>query len=141
MDAGPSVEGVISSPRVLCSLGISLTNGTTLPKNSISLRTPMSLPAHTQNTGKMLRVTRPLRMPSRSSSSVSVSLSKNFSINPSSFSAAASTNILFKAVAFSISSAGMSSTFGEPPSAFHEYFFMVSTSMMALKPGPVCVGY
>ena len=141
MEAGPSGAGLISSPRVLCSLGISFTNGTTLPKNSISLRTPMSFPAHTQNTGKMLRVTRPLRMPSRSSSSVSVSLSKNFSISPSSFSAAASTRILFKAMAFSISSAGISSILGEPPSALQEYFFMVSTSMMALNPGPVCVGY
>ena len=55
----------------------------TFPEHGVTL---------TQNTGYMLRVMRPLRMPSRISSSVREPCSKNFSIRVSSFSAAASTN-------------------------------------------------
>ena len=140
-DVGPSLSAGTSSPLVLCTLGISLTKGTTLPRNSMSRRTPMSLPAQTQNTGKMLRVTRPFLIPSRSSSSVRASSSKNFSMRLSSFSAAASTRALWSSIALSISSAGISSMIGAPPSGFHEYFFISSTSMRELKPGPVDIGY
>ena len=37
--------------------------------------------------------------------------------------------------------AGISSIVGAPPSGFHEYFFINSTSISALKPGPVAIGY
>ena len=89
---GPLASGAIFSPAVFSGLGISETKGTTLPRNSIIRRTPISRNALTQNTGYMLRVMRPLRMPSRISSSVREPCSKNFSIRVSSFSAAASTN-------------------------------------------------
>ena len=101
----------------------------------------MSLPPQTQNTGNIPLATNPLRIPSRISSSERESCSKNFSISPSSFSAAASTNALCISVAFSSSSAGISSITGAPPSGFHEYFFINSTSIKALKPGPVEIGY
>ena len=138
---GPLGSGATSSPRVLNTLGISSTKGTTLPKNSIRRRTPISLPAHTQNTGNIPLDANPLRIPSRISSSVSASDSKNFSIKVSSCSAAASTNALCISIALSISSAGTSSMVGAPPSGPHEYFFMSSTSITALKPGPVVKGY
>ena len=89
----------------------------------------------------MPRVTNPLRMPSRISSSESASDSKNFSINTSSCSAEASTKALCHAKALGISSEGISSMMGVPPSAFHEYFFMTSTSINAWNSGPVCNGY
>ena len=141
IDSGPLESGVISSPRVLCSFGISLTNGTTFPRNSIRRLTPISLPAHTQKTGNMERVTSPLRIPSLISSSVSVSSSKNFSIRLSSFSAAASTRILCSSIAFSFSSSGISSIIGIPPSGLQEYFFISNTSINALNPLPVLIGY
>ena len=53
----------------------------------------------------------------------------------------ASTNALCISVAFSSSSAGISSITGAPPSGFHEYFFINNTSIKALKPGPVAIGY
>ena len=96
-EVGPFASGATGTPRVLCTVGISSTNGTTLPKNSISRRTPISLPAHTQKTGNIPRAANPLRIPSRISSSVSDSDSKNFSIKASSCSAAASTRVLCQA--------------------------------------------
>ena len=99
-EVGPLESGFTTSPRVLCTGGISSTNGTTLPRNSIKRRTPMSFPAHTQNTGNIPREANPLRIPSRISSSVRESCSKNFSIKVSSCSAAASTNALCMAVDF-----------------------------------------
>ena len=141
MEVGPSTVGGTSTPRVLCTEGISSTNGTTLPRNSIRRPTPMFLPAHTQNTGKMLRVTIPLRIPSRISSSVRCSVSKNFSIKPSSFSAAASTSTRCMASAFSNSSAGMSSMVASPPSGPQVSFFIRMMSMRLLKSGPVATGY
>ena len=140
-EVGPSESGFTTSPRVLCTGGISSTNGTTLPRNSIRRRTPISLPAQTQNTGNIPREASPLRIPSRISSSVKESCSKNFSIRPSSCSAAASTKALCISVAFSISSAGISSIVGAPPSGPHEYFFIKSTSINELKFGPVASGY
>ena len=80
-------------------------------------------------------------MPSLISSSVKVSSSKNFSIRLSSFSAAASTRSLCSSIAFSFSSSGISSIIGIPPSGFHEYFFINSTSISALKSFPVLIGY
>ena len=103
--------------------------------------TPIFFVAHTQNTGKILRVTMPLRMPSRISSSVSCSVSKNFSMSPSSFSAAASTSVRCISCAFSISSAGISSMVGSPPSGPHVSFFIRITSMRELKSAPVFTGY
>ena len=85
---------VVSLPSVFCTFGISETKGTTFPKNSIKRRTPMSLPPQTQNSGNIPLATNPLRRPSRISSSERESCSKSFSISPSSFSAAASTNAL-----------------------------------------------
>ena len=140
-EVGPLGSGSTTSPRVLCTFGISDTPGTTLPRNSIKRRTPISLPAHTQNTGNMPRAARPLRIPSRISSSVSESCSKNFSIKPSSFSAAASTSALCSSMALSFSSAGISSMIGAPPSGAQEYFFINSTSISELKLGPVASGY
>ena len=140
-EVGPSGFESISSPRVLWILGISFTKGTTFPKNSIKRRTPLSCPAQTQNTGKMLLVTKPLRIPSRNSSSVRLSVSKNFSIKLSSFSAAASTRALCNSRAFSFSSSGISSIIGIPPSSFQEYFFINKTSIISLKFEPVCTGY
>ena len=134
-------SGATSLPSVFCTFGISDTKGTTLPKNSIKRRTPISLPPQTQNTGNIPLAINPLRMPSRISSSDRESCSKNFSIRFSSFSAAASTNALCISIALSISSAGISSIVGAPPSGFHEYFFINNTSISALKPGPVAIGY
>ena len=139
--SGPLPSGATSSPRELWAFGISLTKGTTLPKNSIKRRTPISFPPHTQNTGNILRVIKPLRIPKRISSSESVSCSKNFSIRLSSFSAAASTNALWNSIAFSFSSSGISSITGSPPSGFQLYFFISNTSIKLLKSGPVCNGY
>ncbi len=80
-------------------------------------------------------------MPSRSSSSLRSSLSKNFSMRLSSFSAAASTSAACSSCARPISLSGMSSMVGMPPSGPQEYFFMSSTSMTALNSGPSFSGY
>ena len=138
---GPSGSAATSSPFVLTGLGISLTNGTTLPRNSIIRRTPISFNALTQNTGRMLRSANPLRIPSRISSSVSMPWSKNFSIRFSSFSAAASTSSLLSSCAFPIWSAGISEMVGTPPSGPQLYIFISSTSIMALYPLPGLIGY
>ena len=138
---GPLASGAIFSPAVFSGLGISETKGTTLPRNSIIRRTPISRNALTQNTGYMLRVMRPLRMPSRISSSVREPCSKNFSIRVSSFSAAASTNFWFNSRAFSISLSGISDMVGVPPSGDQLYIFMSRTSIMALNDGPQLSGY
>ena len=141
MLVGPLESAGTSSNLVSTGTGMSLTKGTTLPRNSIIRRTPMSFSALTQNTGKMLRSIRPLRIPSRISSSVRTPWSKNFSIRFSSFSAAASTSSLFSSFAFSIWSAGISEMVGTPPSGPQLYIFIKSTSIMALKPVPGLIGY
>ena len=105
-----------SLPSLLHTAGISLANGTTLLRNSIMRSTPMFCLAHTRNNGKMLRVTNPLRIPSRISSCVSSPWSKNFSISASSCSAAASIRARFISVALSSWSAGISSIVACPPS-------------------------
>ena len=135
------LSGCTSSPRVLCILGISLTKGTTFPKNSIRRRTHISFSADMQKMGNSERATKPLRIPKRISSSVKVSVSKNFSISVSSFSAAASTNFLCSSKAFGISLSGIFSIEGTPPSGFHLYIFISKTSTTALKFVPVSRGY
>ena len=138
---GPFASGATSIPSVVTGLGISLTNGTTFPRNSIIRRTPMSRNALTQNTGNILRVIRPFRIPSRISSSVKTPWSKNFSMSPSSFSAAASISFWCRSAAFSFSSAGISRTSGVPPSGFHLYIFIFRTSIIALNDAPHEIGY
>ncbi len=134
-------SGFTSSPSVSTGAGMSSTKGTTLPRNSIMRRTPMSFSALTQNRGYIEFSIRPFRIPIRSSSSVRWSSSKNFSISVSSFSAAASTRARCSSMARGISLSGMSSILGVPPSGPHEYFFIRSTSIIALKPGPHARGY
>ena len=51
IETGPLLSGFTSLPAVSTGAGISSTKGTTLPRNSIMRRTPISLAALTQKTG------------------------------------------------------------------------------------------
>ena len=138
--SGPLGSGFTSTPSVVTGACTSFTNGTTLPRNSIMRRTPISFCAETQNTGQMLRSIKPLRIPSRISSSESAPCSKNLSIKVSSFSAAISTKAWFNSSARSLCSGAISEMVGAPPSGPQVSCFMMSTSTIELNPAPVATG-
>ena len=102
----------------------------------IILPLPIFLVEEQQNTGKICWLAKAMVKPFDNSSSVRVPDSKNFSIRPSSFSAAASTNALCSAMALSISAAGISFLTGLPPLAGNSYNTILKVSMMLLNPVP-----
>ena len=140
-EVGPFSSYGTSSPSSVMEGGMELALGATLITNSMKRRTHISFSADTQKTGNISRAISPLRIRARISSSVRLPLSKNSSINPSSFSAAASISALCNSFAFSSSSLGMGSTSGLPPSGFHWYISIFRTSITRLKPIPGFTGY
>ena len=107
----------------------------------IILPEPISLAPDATNTGKKSCFAKPIIKPCANSSSERLPSSKYFSINPSSFSAAISTNALCISLALAISDSGIGFFSGLPPVAGNSYITILKASTIWLKLSPEFSGY